>query len=850
LGEENVFMKIKSIISLFIILTLVFSVGACRQDGPDSEDALTVYVLSYDVDTQEAIAAFKEQHKDIVIKQKQFSYISEYKNSVVNDVLSGKGPDIIIDSFGQFTGKLLANKAYSDLNEMILEDKDFKKSDYNEKVLNLGVVQNKRYFIPLGYSVSALAASKKSLQSSGTEYIKGQTKIKALTEGAKKFTETNNGNKYLFDNAYTFTRFIENCGKNFIDYENKKALMNDSDFINALSAYKKVNTSVLPQNKAQENQNIMNYLDSGLCVTTTIDNCLKSGNVPENTPAGDKIELLNLPTFDSKAAQAKPEITVGINAACKNRKAAFDLIKLMLSEDIQSKNTFIAAPINKKAFDKKMKAAKNNSVYMKYIKDINTGINSISLYDSEIESIFEDNIKYFLNGGSTVEETAKSINAAVNKYLQEVTLSKNTDKAEKKKISIYCGNPNSIGLKMGIVMTKYNNTYKDSEMQKSMIFSEEGLATELMAGEGPDVMVMSVADMPSMNMLMKNGVFAELNTLISNDKDFNISDFNDNVMSCGVQGGKRYVIPMEYGVPILITTKSIREKNGIQINPSNWSLKSLAKAVKKFRMENSGKEKYFFYMMNEEYFGTMLESSGIDFVDYKNKKSNFNSPEFIDLLEIYKEFYMAACPQSVVSKYGSSECRLFQNDVCAVYNARSAGPHTCTAFGVFELWSSEVTVKYLMNEDVEVFALPDYYGKGDINGKPGSLLGINNKSTNKEEAFNFIKCVLSEDMQSRYTNAVPVHRPAYQKYVEMYTTNTGRSEWWVDDSTEFTPGPFRQEFSDIFTGMVNKISSGKLTDRSVLDIVYAELPDFVSGKKSASATSKTIHEKVSLLLNE
>lgn len=840
-------MRFKNLVSLVIILGLILSTVACGGDGPDSKEALTVYVLSFDIATQEAIAAFKEKYKDISIEQKQFSDISEYKNSVVSDVLAGKGPDVIIDPFRQFTVKLLVNKGYTDLNELVLGDKELKITDYNENVLNLGIVGGKRYFMPLGYSVSALAATKKSLQTGGSGVIKNLTDIDKLAGEAKKFSEANNNDKYLFDNQYTFTRFIGTSGRSFIDYENKKASMDESDFIKALTTYKQIYSSVLPQTKVKDDQSSLDNLDSGLCVTATIDDSMKPEKVPEKTQAGDKIELFSLPVYDKADVIAKPEITVGINPVCKNKEAAFNLIKLMLSEELQSKNTFMAAPVNLKAFDKRMEAAQGNSGYMKYIKDTNKEISSLSLYDTDIEKIFEDNIKYFLNGGSSAEETAKSINDDVNKYLREVAYSKTFSQDEKKKISVYVEYPN---LTISQVITKFNNTYKNLEMVKSMVFSEEELATQLMAGEGPDVMVISSKDMPSMSMLMNNGVFAELDTMISNENNFSISDYNKHILNCGVQNGKRYLIPIEYGIPVLITTKTILEKNGITIDSSNLNLNGLAEIVKKFREKNQGIGKYFFNIINDEFFGTMIENSGISFIDYNNKSSRFNSTEFINLLEIYKEFYMSACPTSLLEKYGSSESRLFQNDICVVYNSRPAGTHTCTAFGVFELWSSEVTVKHLMNENIEVFALPDYYGKGEINGKPGLMIGMNSNSEKKNEAFSFIKYLLSKDIQSTHTNMIPVSGASYQKYVELFSKTKPRP-WLVDTSSnEFTAGPLSQEIADSFTSLVNKVNSGKLTDRSITDIIYAELPDFVSGKNTAETTAKTIHQKVSLMLNE
>lgn len=50
------------------------------------------------------------------------------------------------------------------MNEIITKDTDFKLSDYNEKILNYGVINNKRYIIPINYINTGFFTTKEILQ--------------------------------------------------------------------------------------------------------------------------------------------------------------------------------------------------------------------------------------------------------------------------------------------------------------------------------------------------------------------------------------------------------------------------------------------------------------------------------------------------------------------------------------------------------------------------------------------------------------------------------------------------------------------------------------------------------------
>ena len=62
---------------------------------------------------------------------------------------------------------------------------------------------------------------------------------------------------------------------------------------------------------------------------------------------------------------------------------------------------------------------------------------------------------------------------------------------------------------------------------------------------------------------MSSGVFEDLNKYFKKDDEILLTDFVEPVMDGGVLKGKRYLVPLNYDMPILLTTKSILEEIGL-----------------------------------------------------------------------------------------------------------------------------------------------------------------------------------------------------------------------------------------------------------------------------------------------
>lgn len=86
------------------------------------------------------------------------------------------------------------------------------------------------------------------------------------------------------------------------------------------------------------------------------------------------------------------------------------------------------------------------------------------------------------------------------------------------------------------------------------------ISAQLMSGSGADIFFLQ--DYWDIDKLVQAGAFADLNEIYENSAVFHDDDFAGNIMDAGVFDGKRYFLPMEYRLPMLISTREILEEAG------------------------------------------------------------------------------------------------------------------------------------------------------------------------------------------------------------------------------------------------------------------------------------------------
>lgn len=159
------------------------------------------------------------------------------------------------------------------------------------------------------------------------------------------------------------------------------------------------------------------------------------------------------------------------------------------------------------------------------------------------------------------------------------------------------------------------------------------LAGDLMAGDGPDVILAANQTnntVQNLTKLLQNGAFLNLDTL-----NLDLSVCNPSVMTTGRYNGNQYLIPLNYSLGFLLTTKERLEEYSIN---SDGNLQEFAESLAD--LYESGKNA-FLDVFTVEF---LYRQNGLDLIDY-NKNQLIASESNLHVMQTLSESYGNLFPQ-------------------------------------------------------------------------------------------------------------------------------------------------------------------------------------------------------------
>ena len=132
---------------------------------------------------------------------------------------------------------------------------------------------------------------------------------------------------------------------------------------------------------------------------------------------------------------------------------------------------------------------------------------------------------------------------------------------------------------------------------------------------------------------------------------------------------------------------------------------------------------------------------------------------------------------------------------------------------------------------------------------PSVMAGINSSAANKEEAEQFIRCLLSYDVQKEdLSDGFPVNKRALQSWVETeregYSVGMGYGDYSI--SAQWPGVQVRQEIMD----MLKELTVPVTVDETVMKMIVEGSRDYYDGKESVNQAADGIMRKLSIYLSE
>ncbi|GHU83589.1 hypothetical protein AGMMS50284_7420 [Clostridia bacterium] len=391
---------------------------------------------------------------------------------------------------------------------------------------------------------------------------------------------------------------------------------------------------------------------------------------------------------------------------------------------------------------------------------------------------------------------------------------------------------------------KVSNTLDASYKIKVVEFEDAAemkmkLSTELMAGSGPDLF--SLTSNLSVYKLIYNKNFADINELIKYDTSenkLNLDDYNKVIMNAGVFDGKRYVVPINYDANILIADKELFQNYNTVSEDS--------KEKQKFFKEHN-----ITFTQSYEEVANIFYKLIVDNIDFKNKKTTFDDNFKEDLVELYEISSINNIKKGMRPIQDGSS--LFAKDGCA-YADNSMG---CFSSGITFMADEYAYYTKYINPIVT---------KGlerDQNTSSAKILTgfmINANSKNKDKALEFIKYVLSKQVQGYYDEKEYKERlKTYQYGWGFFSSLPVRTQSFEDSITVAQKASYQidlvvgidNDFMNSYIDIVNKINYCEIPDDYYTKEILSDLLEqYFDGKLSTDAFIDKLELKTKIYLEE
>ena len=344
---------------------------------------------------------------------------------------------------------------------------------------------------------------------------------------------------------------------------------------------------------------------------------------------------------------------------------------------------------------------------------------------------------------------------------------------------------------------------------------------------------------------VKKGMFVDLYEFFDKDPDISRDDLLGILKSIYETDGKLYIYPVGYYIVTVLGKSSLvgsDEKLTVdEIIKINDNLPH-------------GTSLFTFSNRNSVLF-SMLRAGASEYIDKKNAKCNYNSAEFIKMIEFAKTLPAI----SYASKSNMTETDIEMLDT--IRNNRTYF-YEISPMSIKSLFEME----YYYGEDEYVIkGYPNQTGNGSfVNCQ--AYIDIVEKSKNKEGSWEFIKYWLSDEIQLyQEGSCFPLTNTALKAMLDKY-----RNEYYyIDNSTgllkrygirflsesdrlrlNYEEYHFTEENNEKIIRFFNNIDVTPMYDKTVIDIIQDEIDPFFAGDLTAEKCAKYIQNRVSTYLNE
>ncbi|MCM1185446.1 MAG: extracellular solute-binding protein [Lachnoclostridium sp.] len=386
---------------------------------------------------------------------------------------------------------------------------------------------------------------------------------------------------------------------------------------------------------------------------------------------------------------------------------------------------------------------------------------------------------------------------------------------------------------------EYRIIYKEYESystQDDYMAGYTQLNNDIISGNMPDILICN-PNMPVENYISK-GLLADVEKLIEQDEELSKAEFVQSAFDAyRVKDKLYYVIPS-------FTVRSYMGKQSLVGDRTSWTMAEFRETVDSLPEGTLG----FGETTRDSFIYNMLTFCGSDFVDISTGKCDFDSQNFIEMLE-----YANTLPAEL-------DYENWDDDYWMNYGSQWRENRTLLAdVYLNDMHDLNRSIKGSMGEAVSFVGFPTDSGKGSV-VSVNNFYAISSKSANKEGAWQFLRYYLTEEYQDELGWQIPTNGASYEKWLKaamekpFYEDEDGNKveyedTYYINDESIVIP-VMTQEEVDRIDAFIKSVDKPAYMNQNVQNIITEEVAAYFEGQKSAEAVAEVIQSRVKVYVNE
>lgn len=281
---------------------------------------------------------------------------------------------------------------------------------------------------------------------------------------------------------------------------------------------------------------------------------------------------------------------------------------------------------------------------------------------------------------------------------------------------------------------EFRETYPEVELvidsygMNDLMSSAEKVKTQLMAGKGPDLLLMNSYGNDDVYKLLAAKVFASLDEFMTEENGWNREDYADTVIDGGRFEGAQYVMPLSYQVRLALASGEGLLEAEFDMDACVDTLSVMQETAKLYDLEYSNR-----ILADLAQFMIFPQLLNDDFLDYSTGSLGVDNQELREACEAYARMYEEEVEENLgeLAYYGYGKDILDHQAYICVPNGIDIFLMAATAI------ASEETpvILPLGRRDEGAAAVVMKYA------------GIRANSENQQNAWNMLRILLGEEMQ-------------------------------------------------------------------------------------------------------